>query len=184
MKLFPDKLKQSRQDYLDQNLVIGNFEKNGFRATFSSKTNVLSIWTKHFSVFSKHLSVIVEAVFWECEANHSKLFKSKFRYKNLLRKWIWSNLELKNKCCERFKRAFFSLLQVFEWGRWNHFLRKWGKILKSSISKFGHKKLLTNWFWSNLELKNVSCEHFKRAFFSFLQVFDWRSWNHFLRKWG
>ena len=68
VKLFPDKLKQSIQDYLNQNWVMGNFVENGCKATFSSKTNVLSIWAKHFSVFCKLLSDIVEAVFWECEA--------------------------------------------------------------------------------------------------------------------
>ena len=182
LKLFCGKVKQSVKIYFNQNLSIRTFWEIDFGATLSSKTNVLSVLKEHYAVFCKFLSDKVETYSWESETNHSKLFKSKFGHKNLLRKWIWSNLELKNKCCERFKRAFSSLLQVFEWRRWNHFLRKLRKVLKSSISKFGNKKLLTKWFWSNLELKNESCERFKCAFFSFLQGFEWRRWNLFLRK--
>ena len=51
-------------------------------------------------------------------------------------------------------------------------------------SKFGHQNLLRKWFWSNLGLKTECCQRFKRAFFSFFQVFVWQRWNHFLRKWG
>ena len=50
--------------------------------------------------------------------------------------------------------------------------------------KFGNRKLLRKWFWSYLELKNECSERLKRAFFSFLQIFDWRSWNRFLEKRG
>ena len=65
VKPFPDKLKQSVQHYFNQNWVMGNLIENGCKATFSSKMNVLSIGTKHFSVFYKFVSDEVEAVFWE-----------------------------------------------------------------------------------------------------------------------
>ena len=51
-------------------------------------------------------------------------------------------------------------------------------------SKFDHRKLLIKWFWSYLELKNECSERLKREIFSFLQIFKWQSWNHFLGKWG
>ena len=57
--------------------------------------------------------------------------------------------------------------------------KKRQKLFKS---KFGHRKLLTKWFWSYLELKNECSERLKRTFFSFLQIFGWRSWNRFLGK--
>ena len=63
----------------------------------------------------------------------------------------------------------------------------WGVEAKHETlfkSKFGHRNLLRKLFWSFLELKNQDCGRLKIAFFSFLQVFDWRSWNHFLRKLG
>ena len=56
------------------------------------------------------------------------------------------------------------------------------KYQKLSQSKFGHRKLLRKWFWSYCELKNECSERLKRAFFSFLQIFEWWSWNHFLGK--
>ena len=58
---------------------------------------------------------------------------------------------------------------------------KLSKLLKS---KFGHENLLRKWIRSNLELKRKGCESLKRAFFSSLQVFEWRSWNHIMGKRG
>ena len=88
LKPFPGKVRQGVQNYLNQNLVIGSFFKNGFEATLSWKTNVLSIWKGHFSIFCKFLSDEVETIFWEREAKRSKLFKLKFDHKELLRKWF------------------------------------------------------------------------------------------------
>ena len=45
------KLKQSVQSYLNQNLVIESFLENGFEATFSSKTNVVSVSKRAFFNF-------------------------------------------------------------------------------------------------------------------------------------
>ena len=65
VKPFFGKVMQSVQDYLNQNLVIGSFLENDARATLTSKKNVPSIWTKHFSVFCEFLSDKIEAVLWE-----------------------------------------------------------------------------------------------------------------------
>ena len=181
----------------------------------------------------------VETIFGESYTKHSKLFKSTFGHKEHLRKGFWNYLEIKNECCERLKRAFFSYLQTFEWRSGNQCLGKWGKALKAikikiwfigsflengfestlsskmsvvsawkeyfSVfckffieevetifwesegkhskpfkSKFGHRKVFTKWFWSYLELKNECCDCLKRAFSSFLEIFKWLSWDHFL----
>ena len=74
LKPFSGKVRQSMQNYLNQNLVIGSFLENGFEATLSSKTNVLSVWKGHFSVFYKFLSDEIETVFWESETMLRKLF--------------------------------------------------------------------------------------------------------------
>ena len=124
LKPFSGKVKQNVQNYLNQNLVIGSFLENGFEATLSSKTNVVSVWKEHFSVFCKFLSDEVETIFWESEAKHSKLFKSKFGHRKLLRKWFQRYFQLKTECSERLKRALLSCLQLFEWWSWNHFLGK------------------------------------------------------------
>ena len=94
LKPFSEKVIQSVQNFSNQNLVISSFLENGFGATLSSKTKVLSVWKKHFSFLGKFLSDEVETVFWESEAKRSKLFKSKFGPRKLLRKWFWRNLEL------------------------------------------------------------------------------------------
>ena len=93
--------------------------------------------------------------------------------RTLLENNFWTNVELKNECCEPLKRAFFSFLQLFERRSWNHFLGKWSNVLKSIQIKFGHQNLLRKWFWSNLEHKDECCNVLKRVFFSFLQIFEW-----------
>ena len=134
------KVKQSIQNYLNQNLVIESFLENGFEATLSWKTNVVSVWKEHFSVFCKFLSDEVKTTFWENEAKGSKLFKSKFGHRKLLRKWFWSYFELKNECCDCLKRAFFSFLQIFEWRSWNHF---W--VTKLKFEHCSELHLNSNW---------------------------------------
>ena len=128
---FSGRVRQSIQNCLNPYLVIESFLENGLEVTLSSRTNVLSVWKGHFSDFCKVLSGKVETIFRKSKAKRSKLFKLKFGHKNFLRKWFWSKLELKNECCERLKRAFFSFLHVFEWRSWEHFLGKSGKVLKS-----------------------------------------------------
>ena len=78
-----------------------------------SKTNVLSIWKGKFSDFLKFFSVKVETIFWEIEAKHQKLFKSKFGHRKLFRKWFWSYIELKNQYCGRLKIGFFFVFCKF-----------------------------------------------------------------------
>ena len=105
--------------------------ENVFGVILTSKMNVLSIWKSHFLDFWKYFSEEVETIFWEIEARRSKLFKSKFRPRKLLKKCFRSYLKLKNTCCEFLKRVFSRFLPIFESRTWNHFLGKWGKLLKN-----------------------------------------------------
>ena len=84
--------------------------------------------------------------------------------RTLLENNLWTNVELKNECCEPLKRAFFSFLQIFEWRSWNHFLGKWSKVLKSIQIKFRHQNLLRKWFWSSLEHKTNVAMFWKEYF--------------------
>ena len=130
LKPFSGKVRESVQNYLNQNLGVGSFLENGFEAILSSKTNVLSVWKKHFSIFCKFLSDEVKTIFRQSEARRSKLFKSNFGRRKFLRNWFWSYLELKNECSEPFKKAFFNILKMFWWRSRNHFEGKWGKAFK------------------------------------------------------
>ena len=131
LKPLSGKRRQSFRNYLSQNLVIESFLENGFEATLSSKANVLSVWKNHIPNFGKFLCDEVETIFKESDAKLSKLFKSKFGHRKLLRKRFWNYLELKNECPERLKKTFFSFSQIFEWRSWNHFQGKWGKGFKT-----------------------------------------------------
>ena len=129
-------------------MVLGCFLENCFQATLMSKTNISSVWKEHFSVFCEFLSSKVEIFFWESKTKDLKIFKSKIGHRNLLRKRIWSYLELRNECSYPLKRVFFSFLQIFKWLSWNIFPENDLKGSKLFKSKFSYQKLLRKWFWS------------------------------------
>ena len=97
---------------------------------------------------------------------------------------------------------FFADFSAAKWGKWGKLSKK-SKIFKFDgfeatlrskanvvnlvkcfWSNLFWRNLPRKWFWSYLELKNECYESLKTTFFSFLQVFEWRNWNHFLGKWG
>ena len=121
LKSLSGKVKQILQSYLNQNLVIERLLENSFEATLKSKTNVVSIWKGRFWIFCKFWSDEVETILRKSEPKRSKLFKSKFGHRKLLRKWVWSYLDLKSEFLEPWVRAFYSFLQVSTWPSWNHF---------------------------------------------------------------
>ena len=181
---FAGKVSQSVQNYWNQSLIIGKFLENGFEAISSSKRNVVSIWKGQFSVVSKVFSDKVESSFWASELKRSKLFKSKFGHRKLRRNRFWSYFELKNKCSKHLKKSFFSFLLILSDKVEVIFSKSEGKHLKLFESKFGHRKVFIKLFSSYLQLKNECCVCLETAFFSFLQISEWQSWNHFLGKWG
>ena len=136
---------------------------------------VLSVWKGHFSVFYKFLSNKVETVFWESETDTWKPIKFKVDHRKLFRKRFWSDLGIKNQCSERLEREICRLLQVLSAEVETILWESKAKHQKLFKSKLGHTNLLRKWFSSYLELKNVCSERLKRAFFGFLQIFEWRS---------
>ena len=163
------KARQSLQDHLNLKLIIGNFLENSFETISSSKTNVLSVWKGLFSVFCRFLIDEVQTIFWESQAKHQILFKSKFGHRKLLRKRSWSHLELKNECSERLKRAFFSFLQVFGWRSWNRFQGKQDNLLET----FCIKSALFGAFWKNVF--QFLFDHSRQSLLQFLNILN--VWN-------
>ena len=113
-KPFSGKVRQSFENYLYQNLVIGSFLENGFEGTLSSKTNVLRVWKGHFLVFLQ----IFEWQSWN---------RFKGKWDNVFLKLPWT----KKRMSEGLKMAFFQFLQIFVWRSWNRFLGKWSKGFNS-----------------------------------------------------
>ena len=60
--------------------------RKSFWAVWSPKSNVMSVWKKHFSFFCKFLSDKVVSIIWQIEAKRSRLFNSNFCHGKLLRK--------------------------------------------------------------------------------------------------
>ena len=62
LKSLSGKVKQSVRNYLNQNLVRERFLENGFEASLSSKTNVVSVSKRRFSIFCKFFTGEVETI--------------------------------------------------------------------------------------------------------------------------
>ena len=155
LKPFSRRVKQSVQNYLNQNLVIGSFVEKGFEATLSSKINALSIWKGHFSVFRKFLSDEVESLFWELVIG------------SFLENGFIGNLSSKTNIRSIWKEQFSVFCKSFSDKVEIIFWESEAKRSKLFKSKFGHSKLCKKWFWSHHKLKNECSEHLKRSFFSF-----------------
>ena len=171
VKQFSGKVRQNVQDCLNQKLGIGSFLENGFERILGAKSSFVSVWKEHFLVFWRFLSDEVETIFWEIERNCSKLFQSKFGHKKLLRKPLWSYLQLKTECWVLEKSILCFFCKFFIEEVETTFWESGAKHSKLFKWKFGHRNVLRKWFWSYLELKNECCDRLKRAFFSFLQTF-------------
>ena len=170
-KVFSGKVRQSIQNYLNQNLVVRTFLENGSGATLSSKTNVVSIWKGNFTVFF--------ASFWV-----TKLKPFYGKVKQGIQSQLNQNLVIGIFLANGSEATLTSNMNLSVWkGHFPLFANFWEIKLKRPKlfkSKLGHSKLLKKWFWNYLELKNEYCQRLKWAFFIFVQVFEWRSWNHFL----
>ena len=131
-KIFFGKAKQSVKNCLNEHLVIWNFSKICFEVTLRSKTNVLSIWKWHFSVFCKFLRDEVETFLGGRRGAALKNFlNEKFVHLKLLINFFWSYLEVKNGRPEHLEITYFKLLQSFEWQCQNRFLGKRAEVSKT-----------------------------------------------------
>ena len=64
------------------------------------------------------------------------------------------------------------------------FRKSESKRTKLFKSKFGHKNFLRKWFGSTLSSKTNIVSVWKEHFPFFFHMFEWRSWDCFLGKWG
>ena len=140
-------------------------------ATLSSKTNVLSVWKRHSSVFCKFLSDEVETISGKARQSFQDQLNSKLVIGSFLEYTFEAILRSKTNVPSIFKGKFSVFLHFFSDEVGTIFWESKAKHRKLFKSKFGHRKLLRKWFWSYLKLKNECSGHLKKAFFSFLQIF-------------
>ena len=141
-------------------------------------------WAFENRFFCTFFSEQVENVFRESKA---RLCKSEVGHRKHSRKLFWNYLEVKSKCTtEPLKKAIFSFFVHF----WAMKLKPLTVKAKPSVQKSLNPKLIMvhgkhfrKCFQSN-PVKPECSELLKRAFFSFLQIFEWWSWNQFLGKWS
>ena len=168
LKLISGKVRQSVQNYLNQNFVIGSFLENGFEASWSSIPRLCTFEKGIFEFFAN---------FWVTKL---KLFPGKVRQS--VPNYLNKNLVIRSFLENGFETTLSSKRNVLS--HWKGHISVFWKVLINKVeiifweseakrsklfkSKFGHRKLPRKWFWSYLELKNECCEGLKRAFFRFL----------------
>ena len=115
LTLFSGKVRQSAQNNLNQNLVIGNVLENSFEATLSSKRNVLSLWKGHFSVSYKLLMDEVETIYCEKVRESTQNFLNQyFVIGRFLENSFEATFSSKTNVLIAWKWYFFNFLQIFE----------------------------------------------------------------------
>ena len=120
--LFSGKSRQSLQDYLNSKLVIRSFLENGFEATLGSKTNVLSIWKGEFLVFYNFWVTKLKPCFGKVRQIIKNSLNQNLVIGNFLKNDFEASLSSKTNSVGIWK------LQIFNWRSWNHFLGKWDKM--------------------------------------------------------
>ena len=144
--------------------------------------NFLNVWKVLFLVFCKFLSDEVETFFLYGEANHLKLFKSKFGHRSFSENGFAAILSVKTNVLSVSKRHVSVFCKFFSDEVETVFLEGGAKRSKPFKLKSDYRKLHRKWFCIYLEHKNECFERLKRAFFRFLWIFGCRSWKHFLEK--
>ena len=167
MKPFSEKVKQSVQNYWNQNLVIGRFLENGFEATLSSKTNVVSVWKDHFSVFANFLVRKLKPFPGKVSQTVQNYFNQTLVIGNFLENGFQATLSWKANVLSAYKCHFSVFSKALRDKIPTFFSKPERKRSELSKSKLAHMNLLEKWFWSYLELKKECCERLKRSFFSF-----------------
>ena len=142
LKPFSGKVRQSIQNALNQNLAIGSFLENGFEATWSSKTNVLSLWTVHFSNLCRFFSDNVETIFWESEERRSKLLKSNLFIRSFLENSFGGTLSSKTNVVNVWK-GHFSFFTKF----WVTKLKPFSGKVRQGVQKYLNQNLVIGSFF-------------------------------------
>ena len=147
-----------------------------FKATLSSKMNVVRVWKSIFQIFASFWVTKLKPFTRKVSQIVQIYLNQNLVIESFLQKCFEGNLSWKSNVLSVWKEHFWDFLKLLSDQVENIF---W----KSVKSKFFHRKLLRKQFWSYLELKIERSERLNRAFFNFMQVFEWWSWQHFLGKW-
>ena len=137
-------------------------------------------WAFENRFFCTFFSEQVENVFRESKA---RLCKSEVGHRKHSRKLFWNYLEVKSKCTTEPWRQFSVFCTFLSHEVETAYCESKAERSKVFESKVGHGKHFRKCFQSN-PVKPECSELLKRAFFSFLQIFEWWSWNQFLGKWS
>ena len=171
------------KNYLNQNWVIGSFLENGFEAALSSETNVLSVWKRHFSVFVN--SWVMKLKPFSGKARQS--LQDQLNSKLVIVSFIGNGFEVTMSWKTNVLRVWNGHFSVF-CNIWVRKLKPFSRKVRQNVQNYLNQNLvigsfLENGFATTLSPKANVLSVLKRAFFNFLEIFEWRSWNRFLGKW-
>ena len=110
LKRFSGQLRQSVENYLNQNLGIRIFSENSFGETLSSKTNVVSVWKMCFPVFYKFLSDELQTISEKVTQSIQNYLNQNLDVRTFLENGFGATLTSKTNGLGVWKKAFFSFL--------------------------------------------------------------------------
>ena len=143
------------------------------------------------------LQLVQKQVFWVfLWVTKQKPFSGKVRQS--VQNCLNSRLVIKSSLENGFEATLKSKTNVLRVWKWHFslfckflsdnvktvFWKSEGKHSKLFESKVGHRKFFRKWFCSYLVVKSECSDCLKIAIFSFLYIFEWRSWNRILGKQG
>ena len=150
LKPFCEKVSQSVQNCLNQNLLKRSFLENGFGGILSSKTDVACAWKIHFSDLTNFSVTKVKSLPGKVRESVKKYLNENLVEWSIIENVVHnltSKVNVANVWKEHFSVFCWFLSDEFETLFW----KSEGKHSKLFQSKFSHKKLLRKWFRSYLE---------------------------------
>ena len=147
------------------------------------KTNVLNVWKKDLPVFCKVLSDESELFSEKGRQSEAVYLNQNFVIRTFLGNGFGATLRWTMNVVSVWKEHFSAFCKFLSDEVETIFWESEAKHSKLFGSIFGYRTFLRKWFWTHLELNNECSQGLERVFFSFLQSFEWRSWNHFQEKW-
>ena len=188
LKPFSGKVRQSVQNYLKKNMVIGSFLKMVLKLSWAKKHIFWAFEKNIFQFFASFWETKLKPFSGKLRQNVQNYWNLNLVIRSFLEKGFEATLSSKANVLSVWKDHFFEFFATF----WMTKLKQFsGKVKQSSGAKrwklfklkLGHKKLLRKRLWTYLRFKRECCERFKKLSLNFLKVFVGGSWNFFGGNW-
>ena len=136
LKPFSGKVRQSVQNYLKKNMVIGSFLKMVLKLSWAQKHIFWAFEKNIFQFFASFWVTKLKPFSGKLRQNVQNYLNLNLVMRSFLEKGFEATLSSKANVLSVWKDHFFSFLQLFEWRSWNSFLGKSGKAVRQNVQNY------------------------------------------------